>query len=367
MAERAIVAGALATAFLAEKKWTRERLTARATDVLGERPPWLSKVVARLVAQYQDRPEGRQRELARFVFADPNLRAACASSHAPTIRIWPVARVEPWDSRWHVRPLSTAHDVATWLGVRVQELDWFADTHGLERHAANESLRHYRYRWISKRSDGSGGVRLLEAPKPRTKAIQRAILHEILDLIPAHDAAHGFRRGRSVRTHAAPHAGQAVVIRLDLADFFLSISAARVAAVFRSAGYPEEVAFVLACLCTNRAPAAALAHAHGPYATRDDIQAWWRARALARARHLPQGSPTSAFASLKEAPYFSWSQMKASQFSVRARANEKQRSRAADERALESGRKSRSRLRRENGCFAFRDVEFVIAELRSLA
>jgi RNA-directed DNA polymerase len=295
MADFLDVANALAAAFLAEGNWTRAKLTERAALAIGERPSWLSKVSARVLAKFQDPPAGRLRELARFVASDRNLRKACRGANPPSIRTWLVPRVDTRKPRWKVRPLSTAGDVAQWLGLAVRELDWFADPRGLEREVTSEPLRHYRYRWVSKRSDGSGGVRLLEAPKSRMKAIQRKVLREVLDNIPPHDAVHGFRRNRSVRTHAAPHAGQAVVMRLDLADFFLSISAPRVAAIFRGAGYPEEVAFVLSRICTNRAPVDAIARRGllGPYAVRADLEAWRRAEVLARTRHLPQGSPTS--------------------------------------------------------------------------
>ncbi len=295
MAELVNVAGALAAAFLAEGEWTRAGLKARAATALGGSLPWVSKVAARVLAKFQNSPRGRLRELTRFVAGDKRLIEVCGRREAPTVRAWLVPHVEMRSPRWNVRVLTTHGDVAAWLGLRAGELEWFADARGLERIVEREALRQYRYRWVSKRADGSGGVRLLEAPKPRMKAIQRAILREVLDVIPPHDAVHGFRRGRSARTHAAAHAGRAVVMRIDLADFFLTITAARVAAVFRTAGYPEEVAFVLSRLCTNRTPVDAIARrgALGPYAARADIDAWRRAEALARARHLPQGSPTS--------------------------------------------------------------------------
>ena len=104
------------------------------------------------------------------------------------------------------------------------------------------------------------------------KAAQRRILREILDLVPGHGAAHGFRAGRSIRSFVAPHVGQAVVLRMDLRDFFPSIGRARVQAVFRTLGYPEAVADLLGGLCTNAAPMG------GP---------------LYRQPHLPQGAPSS--------------------------------------------------------------------------
>jgi hypothetical protein len=101
----------------------------------------------------------------------------------------------------------------------------------------------------------SGAPRLIESPKWRLKQMQRQILTHILVRVPPHRAAHGFVRGRSIWTFAAPHAGQRFVMRIDLADFFPSFSGARVQAFFRTAGYPESVADLLGGICTNAAPA----------------------------------------------------------------------------------------------------------------
>jgi hypothetical protein len=121
--------------------------------------------------------------------------------------------------------------------------------------------------------------RLIEAPKPSLRALQRRLLDEVLGRVPVHPAAHGFVPARSVHTFAAPHAGRAVVVRLDLAAFFSSISVARVYGLFRAIGYPEPVAHTLAALCTTSTPFAVLRG-------RPDA-------ALLRAPHLPQGAPTS--------------------------------------------------------------------------
>ena len=69
----------------------------------------------------------------------------------------------------------------------------------------DERLRHHHRRWVRK-ADGS--ARLLEAPKRELKDLQRQVLHHIVDAIPAHEAAHGFRPGRSALTAAPPHAGR---------------------------------------------------------------------------------------------------------------------------------------------------------------
>jgi hypothetical protein len=100
-----------------------------------------------------------------------------------------------------------------------------------------------------------GPPRPIARPKLKLKQVQRWILHEILDRIPPHDAAHGFVRGRSARTHAAIHADMATVVRLDLEDFFASVPASRVHGIFRTAGYPEAVAHCLTALTTAVVPA----------------------------------------------------------------------------------------------------------------
>jgi hypothetical protein len=140
-------------------------------------------------------------------------------------------------------------------------------------------LAHYRYQWIPK----SGGTRLMEIPKRRLREIQRRILREILDPVPVHNAAHGFRRGRSCRTFVEPHVGRSVLIRMDLRQFFPSIPASRVHALFATLGYPEPVARLLTGLCTNAVPMAI---------ARRGAPSWTEAKLLG-VPHLPQGAPTS--------------------------------------------------------------------------
>jgi RNA-directed DNA polymerase len=119
--------------------------------------------------------------------------------------------------RWPVPSFAGLTDLGGFLGLDPAHLAWFADRRSLERSVVDEQLRHYRYEWVPK---PSGGVRLLEAPKPRLRELQRRLLHEVLDLVPAHPAAHGFVPGRSVLTFVEPHVGASVLVKLVLEDFF---------------------------------------------------------------------------------------------------------------------------------------------------
>lgn len=188
-----------------------------------------------------------------------------------------------WLSALALPDLPTVGDLATWLNEPAGAIAWFADQWRLAGDAQSR-MQHYHYRWVPKRS---GGMRLIEIPKPRLRRIQQKILRQILDLVPAHPAAHGFRRGYSCLTHAALHAGQATVLRMDLKDFFPSIQAARIHALFEKLGYPTNVAGTLARICVSRTPAGAFRQKQVEGALS------WSERQALRSPHLPQGSPCS--------------------------------------------------------------------------
>ena len=188
---------------------------------------------------------------------------------------------------WGVPALATVEHLADWLDIDPDRLDWWADRRGLEADSRDGPLRRYDYHWRGKR-DGSS--RLIEVPRPGLRACQRRLIAGLIALIPPHDAAHGFRPGRSVRSFVAPHVGRPLVLKLDLVDFFPTITGARVAAIFRTAGYPEAVARTLAGLCTNVAPAALWGRPDAPTLPAPVAH---RARRIYREPHLPQGAPTS--------------------------------------------------------------------------
>ncbi len=138
--------------------------------------------------------------------------------------------------------LSTPADVARALGLAVPELRWLC------YHAEATPRPHYVYFEIPKRS---GGKRLLAAPQPKLAAAQAWVLHSVLEKLATEPPAHGFVKGRSTVTCAAPHVGRDVVVNLDLSDFFPTIGFGRVRGVFRQLGYSPAVATVLALLCTE--------------------------------------------------------------------------------------------------------------------
>jgi RNA-directed DNA polymerase len=283
------VADAVAAAFLAGRAWNPRALADRARPVLWPRPSFLPAVAREVVAAYPRPPRDRPRELAAFVALVLEAHRDWIFEARPRVVRRRVAGVAMGRRRWPVPVLDTVGDVAAWLELPVGELEWFADVRGLERRADDERLRHYRYAWHV-RPDGR--ARVLEAPKPRLKALQRRLLHELLAWIPVHDAAHGFVAGRSARSHAALHVGRDVVLRLDLEDCFASVSAGRVYGLFRATGYAEGVAHVLTGLCTNAMPVDEWARVPRPM-TAEAIAAHHRLGRRLAAPHLPQGAPSS--------------------------------------------------------------------------
>lgn len=279
---------AIATAMLAGEL-DAAAMADHAAPLFAKRYRWIVPLARRVEAAYKNKPRPRVAALADFLLNDAGFARAYAHGHAVIVApliATPIMHAIAAAEAWNAPSLCSIGKLAEWLGLDSAELDWFADLKQFESKRSRGKLRNYRYRPVAKRF---GQVRLIEAPKPRLKAIQKQILSEILNKVPPHSAAHGFRSGRSIRTFAAPHVDREVVAKIDLCDFFTSITIARVHAVFRSLGYPDPVANVLTGLCSNTTP---------PDVWSDEALTGsndWRrhSQRLYERPHLPQGAPTS--------------------------------------------------------------------------
>lgn len=172
---------------------------------------------------------------------------------------------QPAELERHGLPaLGSAADVAALVG-----LDHADDLRALLRPGVASGAPYIEF--AVPKADGS--ERRIAAPRARLKRVQRVILDRILARLPVHEACQGFVPGRSIVSNAAPHQGAAVLLKMDLRDFFPTIHYRRALGFFQEVGYGREVAAILAGLVTHRPVLA-------------DGRVGWPGV-------LPQGAPTS--------------------------------------------------------------------------
>lgn len=222
--------------------------------------------------EHADWVAGLQARLVRLQAELPRIRPVAAT-----------ARTEP--PRVESGPQTLA-DLARRIEISEDELDA----------ALRTSRTPHAFRLLVMRKQ-SGGLRVIEQPQDALRVLQRRVLREVLATADLHPAAHGFVRGRSALTHAALHSGRRLVLRLDIADFFTSITAGRVHSAFLRLGLPPRVATAVTALCTSVQRAGALRTAlrrHHAFASQSSIDEqardWQQTLCVP---HLPQGAPTS--------------------------------------------------------------------------
>ena len=93
--------------------------------------------------------------------------------------------------------------------LSARHLEWYAST----------ASRRYKLYEIKKKN---GGNRSIAHPSKELKAIQRWICKAILNNLPIHDSATGYRVGIGIKTNAALHAATNFTLRVDFESFFPS-------------------------------------------------------------------------------------------------------------------------------------------------
>jgi retron-type reverse transcriptase len=190
---------------------------------------------------------------------------------------------EPREDRWdtpnseeraaenELPALDKPEQLAEALGVTIPQLK------GMAYHRDAATSLHYVRFTIPKRD---GSERPIWAPKKRLKAAQRWILHNIVERLPVHGSAQGFLVGRSILTNAAVHVNSKILLKMDIKEFFPTVTWRRVKGVFRRAGYRDGISTLLALLCTE--------------APREIVQLEGKTYYVSLGpRCLPQGAPTS--------------------------------------------------------------------------
>ena len=107
--------------------------------------------------------------------------------------------------------------------------------------------RHYSRLQIPKRN---GGTRTLLVPDKLLKNVQRHILQHILDGRRISSSAAAYHKNASVVSNAARHTGKPLVLKMDIRDFFGSITFPMVLShAFSSQYFPPSVGTLLTTLC----------------------------------------------------------------------------------------------------------------------
>lgn len=138
--------------------------------------------------------------------------------------------------------------------LEIKTLDELAQYFGAVSYARFKSLIYPNPQYVTfSLAKKSGGVRTISVPKAILKNYQKKLALDLLEIYGVPLAAvNSFVKQRNVKTNALPHCGRALVMRLDLKNFFPSISFGRVQGLFRSGpfNFPDEIATVLAQVCT---------------------------------------------------------------------------------------------------------------------
>jgi len=186
MAESAAIARALALPFLTAS-WEQRELVSVGQRVLGSNPAWLKRLVRQVLRRFREPPLEDLRTSREQIERSRSFRSSFTQREQKP-RLVAVFTRQPSMGRipWPVPESCATHDLAAWCGWSDGELDWFSDLKQLNSRNVNAALRHYSYHWLPK---PRGGYRLLEAPKPQLKSVQRRILHQVLDQVPVHEVA----------------------------------------------------------------------------------------------------------------------------------------------------------------------------------
>ena len=129
---------------------------------------------------------------------------------------------------------------------------------------SNNIERNYKKYEIPKKD---GSKRVIYEPSYFLKCIQKRILNNVLEGFKVSKYATAYVKGKSIKDNALPHLGKKILLKLDIKDFFNSISFMDVYnRCFLEEYFPKSVRILLTYLCTYN-------------------------------EFLPQGAPTSSYIS----------------------------------------------------------------------
>lgn len=168
-----------------------------------------------------------------------------------------------------------------------------ADYRFLRAIVARSRREPYRVFRIRKRPShfGERRFRVIAVPHPELMKVQRWITQRILAKVKPHTASVAFSKGDKLIEAARPHCGARWLIKLDVQNFFESVTEIAVYRLFRSLGYQRLISLELGRICTRMG-----------HLTNYRRRGRWSVNGFrtkiemyqtSRMGHLPQGAPTS--------------------------------------------------------------------------
>lgn len=193
------------------------------------------------------------------------------------------------------------HNVPVILSLKHLSVHTRADYTYLRRMIARW---HSPYREFAIQKRGNRGYRIICVPEASLMQVQRWIHQHILKHQPVHPASSAYVAGSSPYRCAEQHCGCRWLLKVDIQQFFESISEVDVQKVFCSLGYDPLLSFEMARLTTKTRTATATRRRRKtlPY-TSSTAPSRWRIHSEDRYKialyrhwqmgHIPQGAPTS--------------------------------------------------------------------------
>jgi RNA-directed DNA polymerase len=93
-------------------------------------------------------------------------------------------------------------------------------------------------------------MRVLDIPTLELKGVQKAILKNIISSEPISDNVHSYVKGKSILSATKLFCPGRAVLKIDIKDFFPSITFRRIFGLFNSLGFNDTSAFILTRLTT---------------------------------------------------------------------------------------------------------------------
>jgi len=134
--------------------------------------------------------------------------------------------------------------------------------------------------------------RIIAVPSPWLMSTQRWINQNILMHVAPHKASRAFAPGCNLIKATEDHCAARWLIKIDLRNFFETVTESQVYRVFHEVGYQPLVAFELARICTRQGQVQSKRW-HRRFRTKASRYSQIPEYRTALQGHLPQGAPTS--------------------------------------------------------------------------